>query len=93
MLITAIALVLAHEPALANKFETISGGITGSRQLKLDWLASFLYVVGGLSLLSAALAVFTPHNNALFLNFNNWKQSAAILSIIAGICFTSALVI
>lgn len=86
-------LVLLHEPAFANKFETIGGGVTGSTKIKLDWLQGFLYVVGGISLFSAVLAVLVPHNNALFLNFGNWKQSAVVLFVIAAISFGGALLL
>jgi hypothetical protein len=85
--------LFAHEPALANKFETIGGGFGGSRQLKLDWLQGFLYVVGGLSLLGAILAVTFPRQNALFLNATNWKQSAAVLLILSGICIGGGLLL
>ena len=89
----AALLFVLQEPALANKFETIGGGFGGSRQLKLDWLQGFLYVVGGLSLLGAILAVTFPRQNALFLNATNWKQSAAVLLILSGICIGGGLLL
>ena len=82
--------LLFLEPALANKFETIGGGVSGSSGIKRDWLQSFFLVVGGLCLLSALLAVVVPHNNALYLNFENWKRSAIILSILAVVFFSFA---
>lgn len=85
--------LFAHEPALANKFETIGGGFGGSRKLKLDWLQGFLYFLGGLGLLGAILAVTFPRNNALFLNATNWKQSAAVLLILSGICIGGGLLL
>jgi hypothetical protein len=88
-----IALLFAAEPALANKFETIGGGVSGSAQFKQEWLKGFLYIVGGLSLLTTALAVFVPHNNALYLNFANWKQSAIVSFLIAVACFVGALLL
>jgi glycerol-3-phosphate acyltransferase PlsY len=39
------------------------------------------------------MAVLVPHNNPLFLNFRNWKQSAAVLLVIAVLCFATALLI
>ncbi len=89
----AILLLVLHEPALANKFETISGGISGSSQTKTAWLKDFLLVAGGISLFSALLAVVVPHDNALFLNSRNWKQSAAILLFIAMLLFGAALLV
>jgi len=88
-----LLLLVLFEPALANKFEAIGGGVSGSAQIKLDWLKGFLYVVGGISLLSGILAVVVPHDNPLFLNFRNWKRSAVVLFIIAGLCFAAALLI
>ena len=92
-LLTAIVLLVLHEPALANKFETIGGGVSGSRQLKLDWLQNFLYVVSGLCLLGAVLVVVVPRNNASYLNFANWKQSAFVLTVLAAASLGGALLI
>lgn len=88
-----LLLLMVFEPALANKFETIGGGVSGSSRAKLDWLRGFFYVTGGISLLSAIMAVLVPHNNPLFLNFRNWKQSAAVLLTIAVLCFGAALLV
>ena len=52
-----ILALLCVEPALANKFETIGGGVSGSSGIKRDWLQKFFLVVGGMSLLSAVLAL------------------------------------
>lgn len=83
-------LVLLTEPALANKFETIGGGFTGSSGLKRSSLVKFFLAAGGISLLGAVLAVVVPHKNALFLNYNNWKQSAIVMFILAVLLFAAA---
>jgi len=75
------------EPALANKFETIGGGVAGSSGIKREWLQDFFLVVGGLALLGAVLALVVPHTNALYLNFGNWKRSAVILLILSAVFF------
>lgn len=85
-----VFLALLIEPALANKFETIGGGVSGSSGIKREWLQKFFLVVGGASLLGAVLAVVVPHRNALYLNYNNWKQSAIMLSILAVVMFAAA---
>jgi hypothetical protein len=85
-----VFLALLTEPALANKFETIGGGVSGSSGIKREWLQKFFLVVGGASLLGALLAVVVPHRNALYLNYNNWKQSAIMLSILAAVMFAAA---
>jgi hypothetical protein len=81
------------EPASANKFETISGGVSGSGQVKRESLQVIFLVAGGVSFLGAVLAVVVPHRNALFLNYSNWKQSAAFLLIIAIALFVMAVII
>ncbi len=82
--------LLAGDPALANKFETIGGGVSGSAGIKREWLQMTLVVAGGISLFSAFLAVVLPHSNAAFLNYGNWKQSAIVLSILGVILLTGA---
>ena len=89
LLLSALALVFI-EPALANKFETIGGGVSGSSGIKREWLQKFFLVVGGLSLLSAVLALVVPHNNALYLNFSNWKRSFAVLLVLSAVFFSIA---
>lgn len=93
--IAALALLLlcAAEPALANKFETIGGGFSGSSGSKRDWLTRFFAISGGLSLFLAVLAIVTPHTHAAFLNYGNWKQSAAVLCSLAGVFFLMAVLI
>jgi len=78
-----ILFLLYLEPALANKFETIGGGVSGSSGIKREWLQNFFLVLGGLSLLGSVLTVVIPHKNAAFLNFSNWKQSAIVLFVFA----------
>ena len=87
-LVLALLVLLFIEPALANKFETIGGGVAGSSGIKREWLQNFFLVLGGLSLLSAVLALLVPHNNALYLNFSNWKRSFVILLIMSAIFFS-----
>ena len=89
LLPAAIVLLWFCEPALANKFETIGGGVSGSSQLKLEWLQGFLYIVGGISLASSLLAVVVPHDNPLYLNYGNWKKSAVVFAIV-GLLFIGA---
>lgn len=88
--ILGIVALLFLEPALANKFETIGGGVSGSSGIKREWLQKFFLVVGGMSLLSALLALIVPHNNALYLNYGNWKRSFFILIILSAVFFLIA---
>lgn len=88
--IVAVGLLLFVDPAYANKFEKISGGVSGSMHIKRDWLMYSLIGAGGVSLLCAVLAIVVPHDNALYLNFSNWKLSALMFALVASLFFTAA---
>ena len=81
--------LLLCDPALANKFETIGGGVSGSMRLKREFLQT-AFLVGGIGfLVAAALAVIVPHTNAAFLNFANWKASSVVLEILGAVMLVS----
>lgn len=80
----ALCLVcLGVDPALANKFETIGSGVSGSYGIKREWLEGFFYILCGIFASTAVLAMIIPRSNPLFLNHVNWKKSAAVLAILA----------
>jgi len=91
--LTCVVLLAVTAPTLANKFETIGGGVSGSVGVKRESLLTFFLVTGGISLLGALLAVAVPHKNALYLNFSNWKQSAILLFVVACGFFSAAALI
>lgn len=80
-----LAIFVLFEPALANKFETMSSGLTGSSQQKREFIQNGLLIGGGLFWLFAVLAVIVPHANASHLNYSNWKTSAAVLAVFGSI--------
>ncbi|MGB5569143.1 MAG: hypothetical protein WBM81_07545 [Sedimenticolaceae bacterium] len=88
-----VLLLLYLEPALANKFETNGGAVSGSSGIKREWLQKFLFVGGGLSLLGSILAAVLPHRNAAYLNYGNWKQSAIVLLVFAVVFFLAAVML
>lgn len=73
-------LLLLVEPSLANKFETIGEGLAGSPIAKAKFLRAVLLTGGTLFMLGALLAVVFPRSHAAFLNFANWKISAAVMA-------------
>ncbi|MCB1774814.1 MAG: hypothetical protein KDI88_14455 [Gammaproteobacteria bacterium] len=85
--------LLAVEPALANKFETIGSGVSGSVAIKREWLKLFFYIAAGVCALGAALAVIVPHRNPLYLNHRNWKVSSAVMALFAVVFVTTGIVI
>lgn len=91
--IAALLVLLAVEPALANKFETIGSGVSGSIGIKREWLQLLFWAAAGLLALGAVLAVFLPHGNPLFLNYRNWKASASVLAVLAVAMLTVGLLI
>jgi hypothetical protein len=89
----AMLLLILVETALANKFETIGGGFSGSSGSKREWLHKFFLVGGSISLIAAVLSMIVPHSNPLLLNFNTWKQSAIVLFILAAAFFLGAVLV
>ena len=88
MLLGLLPLILLWvEPCVANRFETIGGGLSGSDALKLEWLRNFSLIAGSLCLLGALLAVVVPRRNPLLLNYSNWKSSAAVLGVFGALFF------
>ena len=87
ILLLALALILiglSVDPAVANRFETIGGGVSGSHALKLEYLKIIAYVVGGIFILAAALTVITHKHNAQMLSYTTWKSSA-IMFLLLGV--------
>ncbi|MES9971257.1 MAG: hypothetical protein ABW092_14590 [Candidatus Thiodiazotropha sp.] len=75
-------LLLLSEPLLANKFETIGGGVAGSTRVKVEYLQVIAYVAGGIFLLAGILAIVLHDKNAQTLNYTMWKPSAAIFFLL-----------
>ena len=84
-------LLLLAEPALADRFETISSGVTGSFRLKREFVQIALLTMGTGFLVGAVLAVVVPHTNPVFLNFANWKRSAIVMAVIGTVMLVSYL--
>lgn len=75
-------LLLLTEPLLANKFETIGGGVSGSTRVKVEYLQIIAYVSGGIFIIAGILAILLHDKNAQTLNYTMWKPSAAIFFLL-----------
>ena len=84
-------LLVISDPLLANKFETIGGGVQGSSRMKVEYLQGIAYVAGGIFLIAGVLAILLQNKNAQTLNYTMWKQSA-ILFFLMGIAAIAAAV-
>jgi hypothetical protein len=85
--------LLFCEPLLANKFETIGGGVQGSTQLKVEYLQAIAYVVGGIFLVSGFLTILLRNKNAQTLSYTMWKPSAVLFFLLSIGAFVTAVVI
>lgn len=75
-------MLLWIDPVLANKFETIGGGVSGSSSLKREHVSIIFYVIAGIFLVTGIGSFLVPHNNPFKLDFCNWKQSAIFMIVI-----------
>lgn len=73
---------LCVEPAMANKFETIGSGITGSPKLKIEYLKVIAYVAGVIMLGSGVLSIILRKKNAQHLNYTLWKPSSILFFLL-----------
>jgi hypothetical protein len=83
-------ILLFAEPLLANKFETIGGGVVGSPQMKVEYLKVVAYITGAIFLITAILAIVMKNKNAQTLNYTMWKPSAAIFFLLSIASFAAA---
>ena len=93
LILSLITIGLYVDPALANKFQTIGSGVSGSIQIKKEYLKISAYVVSGLFFVSGLLAMTTKKRNAHELNYTVWKFSAIAFLILSGIALAIALIL
>ena len=94
MLILSIIFIgLYMDPALANKFQTIGSGVSGSIQIKKEYLRISAYVVSGLFFVSGLLAMTTKKKNAHELNYTVWKLSSIAFLLLSVIALVIALIL
>jgi hypothetical protein len=85
--------LLFCEPLLANKFETIGGGVQGSTQLKVEYLRAIAYVAGGIFMASGVLTIALRNKNAQTLSYTMWKPSAVLFFLLSIGAFVAAVMI
>ncbi|MCG8489942.1 MAG: hypothetical protein AB2551_07370 [Candidatus Thiodiazotropha sp.] len=81
--ILVFALLMLSDPLMANKFETIGGGVQGSTKIKVEYLKTIAYVASGIFLIAGILAIALHNRNAQTLNYTMWKSSAAMFFILS----------
>jgi uncharacterized integral membrane protein len=82
--------LLFCEPLLANKFETIGGGVQGSTKVKVEYLQVIAYAVGGILLIAGILSIVLHNKNAQTLNYTMWKSSATLFFLLSIAAFAAA---
>ncbi|MCG7984266.1 MAG: hypothetical protein JAY90_16130 [Candidatus Thiodiazotropha lotti] len=80
--VLAFALLTLSEPSMANKFETIGGGVQGSTKIKVEYLITIAYVASAIFMIAGILAIALHNRNAQTLNYTMWKSSAAMFFIL-----------
>jgi hypothetical protein len=80
-LLSLVVLAVASEPALANKFTTISGGVNGMSQEKVLFLKKISLYAGAFFLFLAGLALLTRNR---FEGFVGYVSKGDISSIVKG---------
>jgi hypothetical protein len=78
-----IVLMTLSDPILANKFETIGGGVQGTTKVKIEYLQVIAYVASGIFLIAGILAVALHNKNSQTLNYTMWKSSAAMFFLLS----------
>jgi uncharacterized integral membrane protein len=84
-------ILIVSEPLLANKFETIGGGVSGSTRAKIEYLQVIGYVAGTILLIAGILAIVLHNKNAQTLNYTMWKSSAAMFFFFSICAFLAAI--
>jgi len=86
ILLCLLALTLAHiDPVLANKFETIGSGVSGSVKIKVEYLRIISYATAGVMFIAGILAVILRDKNSQALNYTMWKPSAIVFFVLSSI--------
>jgi len=67
------------DPVLANKFETISGGVSGMSREKLDLLKNISLYLGGFLIFLALLALLTRNRFEGFVGYSGRDSFSAAL--------------
>jgi hypothetical protein len=80
--VTVVILIFC-EPALANKFETIGGGVQGSTRAKVEILQIIAFVASAIFLIAGILAIALHNKNAQSLNYTMWKSSSILFFLLS----------
>ncbi len=83
LFILVFTLLTLSDPLLANKFETIGGGVQGSTKIKVEYLITIAYVASAIFLIAGILSIALHNRNAQTLSYTMWKSSAAMFFILS----------
>ncbi|HXK55347.1 MAG: hypothetical protein KDI74_04145 [Gammaproteobacteria bacterium] len=70
---------MAVDPLMANKFETISGGVNGLSQEKIRLLKEISLYTGGFLLMLSVIALITRKRFEGFIGYSSRNDSSATL--------------
>jgi hypothetical protein len=93
LVLSVILIGLYSDAVLANKFQTIGSGVSGSIPIKIEYLRISAYVVSGLCFVSGLLALTTKQKNAHELNYTVWKRSSIVFFLLSIIALVSAVML
>lgn len=93
LILSVILIGLSIDPALANRFETIGSGVSGSMEIKIEYLKLSAFVISGLLFFSGLLAMTTNKKNAHELNYTAWKPSSIIFFVLGFTALIVALIL
>ena len=83
-LVFILSLALIYiEPAVANKFETIGSGVSGTASTKIEYLKTIAFVTGIIMFIAGVLTVITRNKNSLALNHTMWKSSSIVFFVLS----------
>lgn len=93
LLFLSLIVILVSDPAMANKFQTIGSGVTGSVTIKKEFIKNASLVASGVFFTLSVLALILHEKYKLTANYAMAKPASIIWAIIGVILLTVSLLI